>query len=162
FAFLGSAVRYIMPCAWIGSSFARLRFNMSRENSIGGTAVPRLSIARFRFEIDVRDPLAFDSFPGFVWRSLFGAVLRKTVCMTGLPQCQPCELLYSCAYPYLFETPPPYGSEKMRLYNATVHPYVIEPDENGANFPSGARIGLGFTLFGRGVAHLPLVVKVFH
>jgi len=71
-------------------------------------------------------------------------------------------LLHSCAYSYLFETPPPPGSEKMRLYEAAPHPFILELNRyNVSNEKTPTEI-LGFNLFGTSYRYLPYVIHALN
>lgn len=86
-----------------------------------------------------------------------GRALKKTVCVTALKNCPRCLLYRSCPYPYIFETPPPENSEKMRRYRAAPHPFLLElPLECGSGLYE-----LGLTLVGRAAAYLPYLVYAF-
>jgi len=67
-------------------------------------------------------------------------------------------LLYrSCPYPYIFETPPPLGAQKMRKYTTAPHPFILEPPQA----PEDDLYELGLTLIGRGHTYLPYVIHAF-
>ncbi len=116
---------------------------------------------------------------GSAWRGAFGHALRKTVCVTRLPACEPCVLVQSCPYPYLFESRTPPGAAKLSRYPRTPGPYVLEPaddrfdatDETYAERTSDTAVGdenadpawpastrLGVILFGAANDRLPYVV----
>ncbi|MGH8479267.1 MAG: CRISPR system precrRNA processing endoribonuclease RAMP protein Cas6, partial [Gammaproteobacteria bacterium] len=103
------------------------------------------------------DDLRLPRYPGSAWRGVFGHALKRAVCVTGLPACPDCLLYRSCAYPYVFETPPPLGTQKMRKYPAAPHPFVLDLEEDGGAVPAGAAYTLGLTLIGRGNAYLPQI-----
>lgn len=96
------------------------------------SAVPRLPLARYRLRfVDRRaagEPSALSGgYLGSAWRGAFGRALRQTVCVTRMPACDPCLLLRSCPYPFLFESRTPPGAEKLSRYPRTPGPYVLEP-----------------------------------
>jgi hypothetical protein len=93
-------------------------------------------------------------FPGSAWRGALGHALKRTVCVVRDTPCARCMLFRSCAYPYIFETPPLPDAEKMRLYNAAPHPFVIAVDTPS----SGTSWSLGLTLFGKGHNCLPYLI----
>jgi hypothetical protein len=101
----------------------------------GGGAVegpPRIPVGRYRLHYRAADPVRLPEYAGSTWRGALGHALKRTVCVTHEPRCPACLLYTSCAYSYVFETPPPPGTAKMRLYPAAPHPFVIEPAEGGA------------------------------
>ncbi|TSE34655.1 CRISPR-associated endoribonuclease Cas6 [Tepidimonas charontis] len=92
-------------------------------------------------------------FPGSAWRGALGHALKRTACVTRLPQCRPCALYQSCVYPYFYDTPPPPTAQKMRRYETTPHPFILEPGTAG-----GCSYQLGFKLIG--VANRQLAVFI--
>ena len=126
--------------------------------------VPRLPLARYRLRFreriapggsSIASPQA--GYLGSAWRGAFGHALRKTVCVTRLPACDPCVLLRSCPYPFLFEYRIPPGAEKLTLYPRTPGPYVLEPWDRRFDTESDT-LNLGVTLFGPANERLPYVV----
>ncbi len=71
--------------------------------------------------------------------------------MTHLPVCSKCSLYRTCTYSYVFETPPPIGAKKLRLYPAAPHPFVFQVPLKGMHRLASEELCLPFTLFGRGV-----------
>ena len=143
------------------------------------SAVPRLPLARYRLRFRERRPAGEPSalgggYLGSAWRGAFGRALRQTVCVTRLPACDPCLLLRSCPYPFLFESRTPPGAEKLSRYPRTPGPYVLEPGGRGFGMRGGIReenhrgdargavhggaVSLGLTLFGCANDRLPYVV----
>lgn len=127
-------------------------------------AAPRLPLARYRVRFRGRsaedDAAALVSRRGYLgsaWRGAFGHALRKTVCVTRLPECDPCVLLWSCPYPFLFESRTPPGARKLTRYPRTPGPYVLEPSERCFD-RDGDTVNLGLALFGPANDHLPYVV----
>jgi hypothetical protein len=120
------------------------------------------AIGRYRLVLEAKDPLRLPDYPGSAWRGVFGNGLRRTVCATGAPGCGGCLLLDHCVYAYVFETPPPPGTGKLRLYTAAPHPFVLEPPADGpVALDAGTRYALGLTLVGRANQHLPFIVHAF-
>lgn len=120
---------------------------------------PRLPLARYRLHFEALSAGRLPEYAGSAWRGALGHALRRAVCVTRLPACPACLLYRSCAYSYVFETPPPLGATKMRTYPAAPHPFVLDVpwrDEPGRD-PSI----LGLTLLGRGHAQLPYLLHAF-
>lgn len=115
---------------------------------------PTLPIAAFRFDYRAEHLEALPAYAGSAWRGAFGHALKRTVCVSRNIPCADCLLYRSCAYPYIFETPPPPGTAKLRHYTAAPHPFVLatEASQAGATYP------LDVTLFGRGLQYLPYIV----
>lgn len=95
------------------------------------------------------------AFPGSAWRGALGYALKRAVCVTREPVCAACLLYRSCAYPYVFQTPPPTDAAKMRLYNAVPHPFALRVVTTGVD---GLETELILTLFGDGNRYLPVLI----
>ena len=138
---------------------------MNRPSDTVPVPQPALPLARYRvrFRECVPDggasllPARGGGYLGSAWRGGLGHALRKTVCVTRLPACDPCMLLRSCPYPFLFESRTPPGAEKLTRYPRTPGPYVLEPADQRFD-THDATVNLGVTLFGPANAHLPYLV----
>ena len=127
---------------------------------------PTLPLARYRVRFREHVPPGGVSiasprtgYLGSAWRGAFGHALRKAVCVTRLPACDPCVLLRSCPYPFLFESRTPPGAKKLTRYPRTPGPVVLEPaDPRFDTCPGDGALNLGVTLFGSAADHLPYVV----
>jgi hypothetical protein len=113
-----------------------------------------LKTYRFFFEVDV--PLKLPKFAGSAWRGAFGTALKKTVCVVRNTACDVCMLKSSCAYSYVFETPPPNNTEKMRKYNTAPHPFVLRLVDGNKQHMS--QYALDLTLFGHAGRFFPYLV----
>ncbi|MDI9469765.1 MAG: CRISPR system precrRNA processing endoribonuclease RAMP protein Cas6 [Acidobacteria bacterium] len=116
--------------------------------------VPELPFARYRLRFVSRDKGLLHGYTGSVWRGALGHALKKVVCVTRHSACMSCLVYRSCPYPYIFETPPPPGAQKMRKYTAAPHPFLIEPPAG----PEGDAYDLGLTLIGRGNGYLSYLI----
>ena len=128
-------------------------------------ARPTLPLGRYRVRFREHPPEGAPSlaspragYLGSAWRGVFGRALRNTVCVTRLPACDPCVLLRSCPYPFLFESRTPPGAEKLTRYPRTPGPYVLEPADPHFDSEDDGTLNLGVTLFGPANDHLPYVV----
>lgn len=117
--------------------------------------VPKLPIAAFDVLYRCEGEPDLPHYPGSAWRGAFGHALKRTVCVVRDVACPDCLLYRTCAYPYLFETPPPPDAEKMRRYPAAPHPFVLHIDPRQ---PSGD-YRLGLVLFGRAERQLPYFIR---
>ena len=127
---------------------------------------PELPLARYRMRFRSRsphatpcDPSRLTGYLGSAWRGAFGHALRKAVCVTRLERCDPCVLLRSCPYPFLFESRTSPGAKKLTRYPHIPGPYVLEPPD--PRFDTDGEEGgldLGVILFGPANDHLPYVV----
>lgn len=115
-------------------------------------------VARYRLEFQVERPLALPDFAGSTLRGVFGHALRDLACATGLPECRSCPLWRRCAYPAVFETPPPLNTR--RVYSDIPQPYVVEPPTSSATAPlrPGEMFSFAIVLIGPALGHLPLVL----
>lgn len=141
---------------------------MSRHNNnktVTGPSLrvePVLPLARYRLRFMPRGTPKLPEYAGSAWRGAFGHALKRTVCVTRMKSCGGCLLYRSCPYPYLFETPPPAETAKMRRYSAAPHPFLIEL-EDGMTPQIGpdAEHLLGLTLFGRANQSLAYLIHAF-
>ncbi len=112
---------------------------------------PCLPVSRYRLHF--RGPASSTGFAGNHWRGALGHSLRVRQCLTGAPTCTGCSQRHGCDYAYLFDTPVPKDSAKMRRYAEAPHPYTLfestAPRQRG--FENVAT--LEFTLLGRAGAH---------
>lgn len=119
-------------------------------------------VALFRLTCKTIDALQLPSQPGSAIRGLFGYGLKRAVCVTGLRRCNECALYRRCAYPYLFETPPPEQSERLRLYKTVPHPYVIRSScFNNTTLSKGEIFHFDIVLIGKGIDLITEVVLAF-
>jgi hypothetical protein len=126
------------------------------------TVAPALPLARFQLEFTAEQTPRLPEFPGSAWRGAMGRALKRTVCVTRGGDCPSCLLYRACVYPYIWETPPPPDSAKMRRYTAAPHPFALNlsvPEQ--AEDTMAGRYVLGITLFGRAATHLPYLVHAF-
>lgn len=119
--------------------------------------LPHLEMGCYRLHFRPASAIPEGRYTGSAWRGVFGHALRRLACTVRGVACPQCLLYYTCVYSYLFETPPPPGSAKMRKYVAAPHPFVLAPAETGY----GDQYVLGLTLFGRANTMLAYVVQAF-
>jgi hypothetical protein len=114
---------------------------------------------RLRFAVTAIDTLGLPPYKGSTLRGAFGAALRRISCALKRKDCDGCLLRQSCAYSYIFETPPPPDASMMRKYTRVPHPYIVEPpDDERAVFDAGESFDFGITLIGRAVEFQPYIV----
>ena len=121
-----------------------------------------LPIARYRFAARVSGHLGLPDYAGSLLRGAFGAALRRSTCMTGLPRCPPCPLYRTCPYPALFETPPR-ETPLRQQFSQVPNPYVIEPPPLGRRaIREGELLEFNMVLIGHdALKQLPLVVHAW-
>jgi hypothetical protein len=120
---------------------------------------PRLPLARYRLHLRAEAPVRLPEYAGSAWRGVLGHALKRTVCVTREPHCDRCLLYQACTYAYVFETPPPTDTAKLRKYPAAPHPFVVEPWPDCRDVAAGAAFGLDLVLIGRGRAQLPYFIE---
>lgn len=115
-----------------------------------------LPIKTYRFYFDTPHNFRLPEYPGSAWRGAFGHALKKTVCVVRNTACNECLLKTACAYTYIFETPPPINSLKMRKYNAAPHPFILRFNDLG--YPNNHKYLLDILLFGNGQRYFPYIL----
>lgn len=126
---------------------------------LAGVALP---IARYRFTAVAEADLPLPHYAGSLLRGAFGAALRRSACMTGLPACAPCPLYHTCPYPAIFETPPRPTPLPQR-FTQVPNPYVIEPPATGTRrVARGDALQFHMVLVGtQTMRQLPLVIHAW-
>ncbi|MER2512860.1 MAG: CRISPR system precrRNA processing endoribonuclease RAMP protein Cas6 [Nitrosomonas ureae] len=119
---------------------------------------PSIPLMTYRFYFETHQPVRLPDYPGSAWRGAFGHALKKTVCVIRNTPCHQCLLKHACAYSYIFETPPPSNTEKMRKYNSTPHPFVFRFAEK----PTTEEYSLDMNLFGHGQRFFPYIIHAMH
>jgi hypothetical protein len=120
------------------------------------TTRPRLPLKSYRFHFETAQNIRLPEYPGSAWRGAFGHALKKTVCIVRNTPCKQCLLQSACAYSYIFETPPPANSEKMRKYTAAPHPFVLQLPQTAA--ANNQTYILNLILYGHGQRYFPYMV----
>ncbi|MFQ5903240.1 MAG: CRISPR system precrRNA processing endoribonuclease RAMP protein Cas6 [Candidatus Binatia bacterium] len=122
----------------------------------------KISFASFVFHLRPTTELHLPPYKGSTLRGAFGIVFKDTVCVMDHRDCDRCILRLKCAYPYIFDTPVPDGSARMRKYTRAPHPFVIEPPlETKTTYESGEPVSFGLTLIGKAVDYLPYFIYTF-
>jgi hypothetical protein len=123
---------------------------------------PRLPVGCYRFLFEQDPQCELVGYSGSAWRGAFGHALKRLVCITRERHCPNCLLYYGCIYPYIFETPPPPNTAKMRRYNAAPHPFLLEPPDADDAHEELNLYPLGLTLFGQANRYLSYLVQALH
>lgn len=118
------------------------------------TNAPTIPVSCYRFYFKTDQPVRIPDYPGSAWRGAFGHALKRTVCVIRNTPCHQCLLKHACAYSYIFETPTPSNTEKMRKYTAIPHPFVFR----FSNKKSTESFNLDLNLFGHGQRYFPYLV----
>jgi hypothetical protein len=118
--------------------------------------------ARFRFVLEARTPLHLSAFAGATLRGGFGHAFKRSVCLWQPGDCPRCLLRHRCVYPYVFETAPPPGGEKLRGISQIPRPYVIEANAGVAQTVAvGERCEFALVLIGRAIDDFPYFIRAF-
>jgi len=132
--------------------------NLARAAEITTTDDPLAAVplGRYRLRLARCDAKSLPTYAGSALRGAFGHALRRLACRTDLPDCPPCPAYHDCRYAYVFETPPPRDTTRLRRYPAAPHPFILGPLSPAPvdMAAEGARL-LDMTLIGRANALLP-------
>lgn len=120
-------------------------------------------LARFRFEAKPKYRLCLPAYKGSTLRGGFGQTLKRVVCVTKNKECQNCLLKEKCAYSYIFETPPPEDTTRLRKYPYAPHPFVIEPplERKQQEYTQEKELSFNLILIGKATDYLPYFVFAF-
>ncbi|MFN3611713.1 CRISPR system precrRNA processing endoribonuclease RAMP protein Cas6 [Tepidimonas sp.] len=121
-----------------------------------------LPIARYRFIARSERDLVLPDYAGSLLRGVFGAALRRLVCVTGGQRCSSCTLYRRCLYPAIFETPPRPTSLEQQ-FSQVPNPYIVEPPPFGTRVAlKGQHLHFHMVLAGEPViAQLPLLISAW-
>ncbi len=119
-------------------------------------------LAKFSFNLKAQEPVHLPPYKGSTFRGAFGYAFKKIVCALKKEECNNCLLKEKCIYSYVFETPVPKDSEKMRKYTQSPHPFIIEPPlENKRYYSPGETIIFNLILIGKTIDYLPYFIYTF-
>ncbi|MGE0826957.1 MAG: CRISPR system precrRNA processing endoribonuclease RAMP protein Cas6 [Candidatus Binatia bacterium] len=121
-----------------------------------------LTVLRVGLTLRARDPLVLPPYKGSTFRGGFGTVFKETVCVVEHRDCARCLLRTRCAFPYVFDTPIPEGTTRMRKYTSAPHPFVLLPPlEETTLYRPGDVLPVDITLIGKGAEFLPYFIYTF-
>lgn len=135
--------------------------NSAGSSLAAGSTDPRgtIEVSRYRLLMAAQGEPSLPAYSGSAWRGALGHALRRLVCVTRMQACATCLLYHGCPYPYLFETPPPPGSARLRRYPHAPHPFVLEPAEDALRpAPAEGPYPLGLVVVGRAHRYLPYLI----
>ena len=119
----------------------------------------KIPFVRLAYTYRCQEELHLPPYKGSALRGAFGHALKKVTCALRRAACTDCLLRRSCVYVYVFETPPPPGSQRLRLYPAAPHPFVLRPPLTAQQrFEPGARLSGELLLIGRAREYLPYFI----
>ena len=117
--------------------------------------------ARYRLEFTTEQPIHLPEYAGSALRGAFGHALKQIACVTRERDCKACALYRSCAYPAIFETPPPLSYARRKLSNVP-QPFVVEPPPWGERaHAAGSPLAFTTVLIGPALDQLPLVLMAW-
>ncbi len=121
-----------------------------------------IEFSAYRLVLKPEDEIHLPEYKGSTFRGAFGATFRDVTCILKRKECAKCPVRKTCVYSYVFETPVPEDSSKMRKYPYAPHPFVIEPPEGHRQiYVPGDSLSFGLVLVGRASDYLPYFVYTF-
>jgi len=122
----------------------------------------KLRLAKYRFLLQIVEPMTLPPYKGGTLRGAFGHAFKRMACVQPGAQCSACQQVARCAYSYVFETPVPPGSEVLRTHTAVPRPFVFEPPlDRKTRYRPGDELPFELVLIGRGVDYLPFFILAF-
>ncbi len=126
------------------------------------TQLQTVEFLTLRLHMRAEEPLELPVYKGSTLRGAFGVMFKDTVCVVPHQDCSRCVLRTHCAYPYVFETPVPQNSKRMRKYPSAPHPFVILPPLSAQQqYRAGETLCFDLTLIGRGLDYVPYFIYTF-
>lgn len=113
-----------------------------------------IRFSRYRFNFSAVDPIRLPAYAGSAFRGMLGHGLKRTVCVTGLAECDACALRSQCAYTQLFETRAATGQQ-----GASLQPMVMALDSYRPTYEPGDSFDLELVLIGRANRHFPYLIS---
>ena len=125
--------------------------------------IPFLHYARFRFHLQVQTLMVLPPYKGALFRGVFGAALRRLVCMARNSDCQSCLLREKCLYLALFDPPPPPGYADAAKFRQAPRPYILNPPlTTHQAFHPGDTLDFELVLLGPAIEALPYFIQLFY
>lgn len=126
------------------------------------TSLNNFKLAKFQFILKALDDINLPIYKGSTLRGGFGNAFKKIVCVNRDKICDSCLLKGKCVYSYVFETPPPSDTAKMRKYPFAPHPFIIIPPlEKNRIYKKEETLCFDLTLIGKSIDHLPYFIYTF-
>ena len=123
------------------------------------TSQESLKVQLFKVRISLLADGDLPWFLGSTFRGLLGHSFKSISCAVKNKTCKSCLLKEKCAYSYVFETPVPDNSERMKLYPYAPHPFILEAPflENG-QVKKDQQLTFQLALIGKGIEFFPYFV----
>lgn len=126
------------------------------------SSLSHFKFAQFQFFLKAVDYINLPVYKGSTFRGAFGHAFKKIVCVSRQNICDSCLLRGKCVYSYVFETPPPSDTLKMRKYPYAPYPFVITPPlEEKRTYQNGETLCFELTLIGISIDYLPYFIYTF-
>ncbi|PIX25054.1 MAG: CRISPR-associated protein Cas6 [Deltaproteobacteria bacterium CG_4_8_14_3_um_filter_45_9] len=126
------------------------------------SALSHFTFAQFQFVLKAQENICLPAYKGSTFRGAFGHAFKRVVCVNREKICEPCLLKGKCVYSYIFETPPPPETLKMRKYPFAPHPFVITPPlEEKRTYRQNEALSFELTLIGKSTDFLPYFIYTF-
>ncbi len=121
------------------------------------------TFAAFRLTIRALTPIRLPSYKGSALRGGFGHTFRNIVCTLKSADCDRCNLMRKCIYPYIFETPAPDEKDTfLKSNDKQPHPYIIRPPvEERLEYTPGEELTFELILIGKAIDYLAYFVFTF-
>lgn len=121
-----------------------------------------IRVLPLRLTFEPESGVHLPAFPGAIWRSAFGARLRRDACITGADRCDGCSVRQRCAYGAVFEPiPTPQSQGLSQRFRDLPRPYVISPVHRGGFYGAGQRLSLDLILTAPAFGHLKAAERAF-
>ncbi|MFV1950447.1 MAG: CRISPR system precrRNA processing endoribonuclease RAMP protein Cas6 [Nitrospinota bacterium] len=121
-----------------------------------------ISLAEFLFTIQAEETLILPPYKGSTFRGGFGHAFKRIVCVVRNKGCADCILKEKCVYSFIFETPPPSNTTRMRKYISVPHPFIITPPmAKKREYKEGEELTFKLTLIGKAIDYLPYFIYTF-
>lgn len=117
-----------------------------------------ITFAHFTLHLQALTPIHLPLVSGATLRGGFGYTFKRLVCVVDHRDCARCLLRSRCAYPYVFETPPPPDTSRLRKYPFAPHPFVLTPPQGNRTYAPGEPFSAELVLVGRGMLYLPYFI----
>ncbi len=118
--------------------------------------------AQFQFFLKALGNIHLPVYKGSTFRGGFGHAFKKVVCVNRERICGSCLLKEKCVYSYVFETPPPSDTLKMRKYPYAPHPFIITPPlEEKKEYRQDEGLCFELLLIGKAIDFLPYFIYTF-
>jgi hypothetical protein len=121
----------------------------------------RISLARYRFTLQVLEALDLPEYLGSTLRGGFGHVFRRIACPARKGEA--CPIPQQCPYHLIFETAPPPDAPALRNLEDIPRPFVIAPPPASGRrtYQCGETFGFHLALIGKACDFFPYFVVTF-